>query len=133
MKSHNFQKSPNVFGDILKSSKRQKFPNLRIEIPKKWPPWQGPNRVAFMRIIAIFVTKTYFFITIRSAIVLSITIKMHFSFLRHYPKCIFLKKQCCGAGAARSRPFWLEPEPEPKKLRSFGSGSGSGSIIKEDE
>ena len=37
--------------------------------------------------------------------------------------------QCCGAGAARSRPFWLEPEPEPKKLRSFGSGS----IIKEDE
>ena len=35
--------------------------------------------------------------------------------------------QCFGAGAARSRPFWLEPEP--KKLRSFGSGS----IIKEDE
>jgi len=21
------------------------------------------------------------------------------------------KKQCCGAGAARSRPFWEEPEP----------------------
>ena len=43
------------------------------------------------------------------------------------------KKQCFGAGsgAARSRPFWLEPEPEPKKLRSFGSGSDS--IIKEDE
>ena len=34
--------------------------------------------------------------------------------------------QSFGAGAARSRPFWLEPEP--KKLRSFGSGS----IIKED-
>ena len=39
--------------------------------------------------------------------------------------------QCCGAqagagaGAARNRPFWLEP----KKLRSFGSGS----VIEEDE
>ena len=42
---------------------------------------------------------------------------------------IFLFFQCFGAGAARSRPFWLELEPEPKKLRSFGSGS----IIKKDE
>jgi hypothetical protein len=30
------------------------------------------------------------------------------------------KMQCCGAGAARSRNFSLEPEPE---YRSFGSGS----------
>ena len=45
--------------------------------------------------------------------------------------CIKLccKKQSFGAGAAQSRPFWLEPEPEPKKLRSFGSGS----IKNEDE
>ena len=35
--------------------------------------------------------------------------------------------QSFGAGAARSRPFWLEPEPEPKKILSVGSGSSSGS------
>jgi len=33
---------------------------------------------------------------------------------------------CCGAGAARSRPFFLEPEPSLKG----GSGSGSGSCSK---
>ena len=50
-----------------------------------------------------------------------------------YPEDGATGLQCCGAGAARSHPFWLEPEPEPKKLRSFGSVSRSGSIIKEDE
>jgi hypothetical protein len=35
-------------------------------------------------------------------------------------------RQCCGAGAARSRNFWLEPEPE---YRSFGSGSGSAKVV----
>ncbi len=34
--------------------------------------------------------------------------------------------QCCGAGAAWSWNFWLEPEPE---YRSFGSGFGSTKVF----
>jgi hypothetical protein len=46
--------------------------------------------------------------------------------LESVPFSKILLDQCCGAGAARSRNFWLEPEPEH---RSFGSGSGSAKVF----